>query len=127
MILFDTDILIDLLRSHAGRLRWFEELSPDDPVHISVVTKLELLRGCRKKDEREVVREWIGKFEILHLNEQTSLKAEELFDRYFPKQGLSILDSLIAATAICHDLTLYSGNKKHFAGITSLKFKTPEG
>lgn len=124
MILLDTDILIDLLRSRPERISWFEkEFGKRDTLHISIITKLELLKGCRRKKERVVIYDWLKSFHHIHLNEVMSEKAEELFEKYYPKQGLGILDSLIAATAICSKLILYSGNQKHFKGIPGLTLK----
>jgi len=124
MILLDTDILIDLLRSRPETLSWFEkEFSKKDSLHISLVTKLELLRGCKRKKERVVLYDWLKSFHLVHLSEVISEKAEELFEKYYPKQGLGILDALIAATTICSKLVLYSGNQKHFKGISGLTLK----
>lgn len=119
MQLFDTDILIDLLRGNPAAHACLEH-SHADPAAISVVTKLELFRGCRTAGERRVVRDWLTHFQILHLTDDISRKAETIFERYHPRQGIGILDALIAGTAICNAAPLQTGNWKHFSGIADL-------
>lgn len=127
MILLDTDILIDLLRANIHRTSWFKnKFQREEVFSISLVTKLELLRGCKSKMERTTLKDWFGSFHVIHINESISQKAEEIFERYHPKQGIGILDAMIAATALHHACTFYTGNQKHFRNIQGLTVKGPD-
>ncbi len=127
MIILDTDILIDLLRSNPSRLLWFEkEFQQGQTLSVSLVTKLELLRGCKNKSERKTVLDWLQSFQLIYISEEISQKTEELFEKYYPKQGIGILDAIIAATAISERAVLYTSNQKHFKGLPGLQLKGPD-
>ncbi|MBI4366446.1 MAG: type II toxin-antitoxin system VapC family toxin [Deltaproteobacteria bacterium] len=124
MTLLDSDVLIDLLREHAQTLAWFDRRCADeDRIAISVITKLEILSGSRGARERRTIAGWLKWFECLHLTDHISRKAELLFTQYHPRQGLGILDALIAGTAICENAVLYSGNLRHFRNLPGLQLK----
>lgn len=124
MIILDTDILIDLLRAKPRALAWFEAtFAGGDALALSVVTKLELFKGCRDQSERRVVLGWVRKFQLLHVTEAIGVKADAVFQQYHPRHGMGILDALIASTALCWDGLLYSGNAKHFRGIRGLQLR----
>ncbi len=46
-----------------------------------------------------------------------------LIDAHALADGLQLADALIAATALEHNLTLLTGNTKHFAAVESLKIE----
>ena len=50
------------------------------------------------------------------------ISAYNLLTQYTLSQGLTIMDALIAATAIEQGLTLVSKNEKHFRQIQHLEF-----
>jgi predicted nucleic acid-binding protein len=128
MILFDTDILINVLRNDLGTLAWFERRLEQEPqVGLSVISKLELLKGCRTKKERYCIGDWLKEFEIIPIEHSISVQAEGLFETYYPKQGMGILDAFIAATALERKMILCSANKKHFQKIPHLRLETPNG
>lgn len=124
MILFDSDILIDLLRGRSHTLAWFERRCEDqEQVAISIITKLEILSGSRGARERRVIADWLTRFECLHITDKISHRADALSVQYHPRQGLGILDAFIAGTAMCTPAVLYSGNLRHFRNIPGLHVK----
>jgi predicted nucleic acid-binding protein len=54
------------------------------------------------------------------IDEKISQLALKLMERYLLSSHLLILDAIIAATAIRHNLTLITGNLKHFKMIKGL-------
>ena len=46
-----------------------------------------------------------------------------LIDAHALADGLQLADALIAATALEHQLTLLTGNTRHFAAISQLKIE----
>jgi predicted nucleic acid-binding protein len=86
---------------------------------------MELIAGCRDKDEVEKAQKLIADFTLLHLSPAESIKAYELMVNYSKSHGMAIPDALIAATAIVHDLELASDNERHFSMIPDLIVNRP--
>lgn len=119
-VLVDTDILIDISRNDLRAIKKVEDIKNRATVSISVITKLELIRGCRNKIELTGLEDFIERFEIRHINEAVSAKTEELFKLYRLSHGVQIPDMLIAATALVHQIPLLSKNQKDFNFIDGL-------
>ena len=88
---------------------------------ISVVTQMELIIGCRNKKELKDLNQFLKRFQIISLNENTATKAIDLLHRYRLSHGLLIADSLIAATALVMDVSFPSKNQKDYRFIENLK------
>ncbi len=58
---------------------------------------------------------------ILPITENISQKAIDLLETFALSHGLQMGDALIASTAIEHNLTLLTGNVKHFKPIPLLR------
>lgn len=125
-MIFDTDVVIFALR---GNRRAAELIDRDELPVISVVSYLELARGARDKAElRDVGRflKHVG-LHTLPLSENIGFQARIYIEEYGLKSGLGVADSLIAATAADAQLTLCSGNAKHFRTISDLDLRVFRG
>jgi predicted nucleic acid-binding protein len=81
MILIDSDVLIWLMRGHAGaRAR----LTRINPWRISTITYLELAQGCRSKDELQRAKRGLAlpQTQILSLTPGISERAMALIDAH---------------------------------------------
>jgi len=127
-MLFDTDVLIWVLR---GSAKAAAEIDEDDNRYISAVTYMELLQGARDKREQSLIKQFLNTldFTVLPISEAVSHRATIFVEEYALKSGLQPADALVFATACEHSLTLCSANQKHFRHIASLQTKTfiPEG
>ena len=112
--LLDTNILIQFLRKTTGFLDLLTSLAGDDVLYISVVTRLEVIRGMQER-EREATFHLLDSFETLAVSLEIADKAGELI-RTWRKQGVTLedMDALIAASALHHELALVTTNAKHF-------------
>lgn len=120
--LLDTDCIINHLR---GRT----EIIPNSgkTYAMSVITLGELLYGAERSQNPKATREAISlfKFEfhvsVIEITEQIVVRYAAL-KAALSKLGALIedFDLLIAATAIAHNLTLVTDNKKHFTRIRGL-------
>ena len=124
--LLDTNIVSDLrrqTRSHAGLQAWFSDQAPD-ALYLSVITLGELRQGIehlRQRDGRQaqVLGRWLDDLVRLYgerLLPIDGLVADE-WGRLRAVRTLPIVDSLLAATARVHDLTLVTRNDRDFAGL----------
>lgn len=99
-IVIDTDILIDTALGIDVAVELISSNIGSTTLSISIITKLELIVGCRNKRELRETNKFIRQFEVLPISESASNIADELLQKYRLNHGLLIPDALIAATAI---------------------------
>lgn len=116
--LIDTSIIIDYLREKKRAASFLNSL---DQVIISMITAGEIYQGAKDKKELKSINKLLKFFKILPIDEPVSQLSLKLLEKYVLSGGLLILDSMIAATAINNNLTLITGNLKHFEMIKGLK------
>ena len=85
-------------------------------VSYSVVTRAELLSG---DVDIEVVRLLLAPFRELRVGRETAERA----GRLRRESELSLPDALIAATAMEHELDLFTRNRSAFEGIRGLRVR----
>jgi predicted nucleic acid-binding protein len=121
-MLFDTDILIWFFRGNEKAARILEDC---DQRHISVVSYLELLQGAKNKAEIKLIRGFLKDFGfvLLPLTENIGHRAAIYMEEYCLRIKLCLADALIAATAVENNLTLLTGNNRHYKCITELECK----
>jgi len=119
-MLFDTDVLIWCFR---GSAKGGRSLETDDSPSISVITYMELIQGARNKKELKDISSFMSEMGILvlPLTENIGHRASIYLEEYALKNGMSLADALIAATAVEKTLTLCTGNDKHFRVIGDLE------
>ncbi|MGD0713152.1 MAG: type II toxin-antitoxin system VapC family toxin [Gaiellaceae bacterium] len=111
-IVFDTSILIDVLRGDAAALGYVRGVT-DVPI-CSEVTRIEVARGLRS-GERTSAEQLFRTLHWVPLDEPIARRAGELgrrWDRHRP--GISLADLVIAATAEQVDAELATANIRHF-------------
>jgi hypothetical protein len=111
-VVFDTSILIDLLRGDEAALGFVQAVT-DVPI-CSEVTRIEVTRGLRS-GERTSTEELFRTLRWVPLDEPIARRAGELgrrWDRHRP--GISLADLVIAATAEQVDADLATANVRHF-------------
>ena len=120
MILCDTNIFIEIYRGNIDVIRIFKTIEQQN-VAISDVSCAELLFGARNKKELQVIRKDINKLTVLSIQTDISVLAVQLVERYALSHKLALPDALIAATAIYHEIELYTLNIKDFRFLESVK------
>ena len=121
-MLFDTDILIWIQR---GNEKAAELIERDFNRFISVFTYMELLQGAANKVQSRLIRDFLTEygFQLLPLSENIGHRASIYVEEFALSSGLWAADALIAATAAENNITLVSGNSKHFRPIKDLRLK----
>ena len=123
-LLLDTDILIDAGRGNHNAVVLLNSLMAQNNVRLSAVTEMELVVGCRNKNELRELNRFPEQFTIIPVNPEISATSIKLLKAYRLSHGLLIADSIIAATALVSRRTLVSGNAKHFSMIKDLLLRT---
>lgn len=120
MILFDTNIFIEIYRDNIEIIGKVEVIGQHNIV-VSDVTCAELLYGARNKREIVAIRKDLNQLSIAPIEATISTLAVELIEAYALSHKLSLPDVLIAATSLIHDIELYTLNSKDFRYIKGLK------
>ncbi len=124
-IICDTDVMIDFFdenkKRHLVTKNIIEEVIGIDNVVISAVTKMEMMVGATNKIDLRTINKKLQRFHIALINDNISIMAFELIEKYYLSHGLVMPDGLIASTAIITDLELFSYNIKDYKFIKGLK------
>jgi predicted nucleic acid-binding protein len=117
--LWDTSVLIDLLRGHPPATAYARALS--EPPSCSEITRVEVLRGLRI-DERRTTERLFATISWLPVDEPIARRAGQLGRTWRRSQtGIATADLIIAATAEEFDLDLATMNVKHFPMVRGLR------
>ncbi len=123
-LIFDTDVAIWIFRRHPEALSFARSVAATER-NISVVSHLELLRGCRGKSEVksliEFAEDWFT--EIVPLTAEVSSRATTLMKEFAASRRPGVDDILIGATALVRNEMVATGNVRHFHFIPGLKIK----
>ncbi len=120
LVIVDTDILIDVGRMDKIAVARLEKEEKRAELGISIITKMELMVGCRNKKELTALDTFLRRFKVLSIDENVAERAVELLRTYRLSHGLLIPDSLISATAIILSVSLLSKNQKDYRFIKEL-------
>ncbi|MGN7612638.1 type II toxin-antitoxin system VapC family toxin [Magnetococcales bacterium HHB-1] len=112
-MLIDSDIIIWFLKGDWQAAYLLNDL---EVIQISAVTHMEILQGIRNKRELSETKKTFDRYnvQIIYISHDISKLAIALIERYALSHGLRFGDALIAATAITHQIKLYTINAKHF-------------
>ena len=88
---------------------------------VSVITVAELYYGALNKAELRKIKKHLALMHQIPVTRDISLRFLELMEMYALSHRPGIPDVLIAATALDHDLSLFTLNVKDFRFIPDLK------
>ena len=120
----DTDWVIDYLHAIPGTVDRFNTLLPQG-IGLSIVSLAELFDGIfgsatYQEDER-ILRDFLDFVEIIPLDEAACIVfARERVRLRVAGTPIGDMDLLIGATAIRHNFTLLTNNRRHFGRLRGL-------
>ncbi len=126
--LVDTDLAIHYGRGHEAVRALLSELQSGG-LGFSVVSLAELYEGVERSGspstEEEAVQDFLALVEVVGLDDETA----RIFGRERARLRvagtlLDGLDLFIGATALRHDLTLLTNNRRHFERIEGLTIQS---
>lgn len=122
MALFDTDVLIDVLREIPGAREDLQKLTGGKKL-ISVITYGEVLFGMRGHETGPTLALLSG-FQVIKADKEVIELAYDVKNKA-RGHNLELYDCIIAATAIIEHQAVVTGNKRHFPD-PRLKVIVPE-
>lgn len=120
MIIVDSSLIIDFLRSSPRSLTWFYSLTGlKDDLAVSVLTHTEIFSGksvWENDHAKAEAKDLFSELKIIPLTLEISYQAGE----FVAKTNIDIQDAVIAATATVTSSSLATLNPKHFSSIPRL-------
>lgn len=123
-IMIDTDVLVDVLRNYPPALGWLKTIKTEF-IHLPGLAALELLQGCRNRNEQRRVENFLQPYTLQWPTQADCERAFADFSAYHLSDKLSILDALIAETAVVLNLELATFNQKHYEVVKTLRTFQP--
>ena len=120
MILCDTNILREFYKNNLHVVTKLRRIGQEE-LAVSAVTQAELYFGARSKAELSQIKQHLALLHHVPLDESISTTFLQLLETYSLSHKLSLTDAVIAATALSHDLELYTRNINDFRFISGLK------
>ena len=120
MILCDTNILIEFYKNNLQLVQELKQVGQDQ-LAISVITQAELYHGALNKAELQKIKQHLALLHQYPISPTISNTFLNLMETYSLSHKLSLPDAFIAATALAHDIELYTLNTKDFQFIPNLK------
>jgi predicted nucleic acid-binding protein len=124
MILCDTNILIEIYRGNTTINSAIDRIKYDN-ILISDVTCAELLVGARDKRELQLISQRLTLLKILPIQSEISTLSISLLKSYRLSHNLDFHDALIAATALYHNIPLFTLNIRDFIYISGIDLYHP--
>lgn len=126
--LLDNDILSEIIKRVNLRIinKANTYLNQFDKYTISAITVMEIVEGWQKRQQQQRLQEFLtilGSQEILPFDLAEAVLAGKIYaDLETTGKRIGYPDCMIAAIAICHNLTLVTGNLSHYQRIQDLGY-----
>jgi predicted nucleic acid-binding protein len=119
MVIFDTNILIELYRGNHAVKEDIERIK-SDVFYVSSITVAEFMVGAKDKADLSRIEKQLSKYTSIQINDEISGIFIDLFRTYTLSHRPGIADTLIAATSLYYHIPLYTLNKKDFQFIPGI-------
>jgi predicted nucleic acid-binding protein len=124
MVLCDTNIFINAFNGRQDTIDQLDKIGLDEIV-LSAVTVMELFQGMGNKEELARMKKKIKYYDVVQIDEAVSAKAIEFIETYKLSHGLHIPDAIIGATAVIHQIPLYTYNLRDFDFLPNINLYQP--
>ena len=124
-LLLDSDILIDVQRSHAPALAWLSNLT-DIPSVLGYVV-MELIQDAENARKLKQTLQLLAPLPVVWPTQDDCNRALTDFKRFRLSHKLGLLDVLIGECAVGMGATLCTFNLKHYRVIPGLLTQQPYG
>ena len=120
MVLCDTNIFIHAFNGDTKTISALQSIGYDN-ILLSSITVMELYQGMGNKKELQEIKKKIKFYDVIEVDVEISKLATQLIDQFNLSHGLLIPDAIIAASAVVHQIELFTYNVKDFQFIPDIK------
>jgi len=120
LVICDTNIFIEFYKGNSEIIKNLHKIGKDN-IALSSVTAGELIFGAFNNAELKNIKKDINELKVFHINERISKNFIDLMYKYSLSHNLDLPDALIASTALCSNIELYTLNLKHFKYIEDIR------
>jgi predicted nucleic acid-binding protein len=113
MVLCDTNVLIHAFNGRQETINRLIQIGLED-VALSVITVMELYQGAGNKVQLAQLKRKIRYYDVVEIDNAASRLAATLIEKFKLSHGLQIPDAIIGATAVVHQIPLFTYNIKDF-------------
>jgi predicted nucleic acid-binding protein len=113
MVLCDTNIFINAFNGRVDSIEQLNKIGLAEIV-LSSITVMELFQGMGNKTELAQMKKKIKYYDVIQIDEAISQKAIEFIEKFKLSHGLQIPDAIIGATAVIHQIPIYTYNVRDF-------------
>ncbi len=125
--LLDSSAVIDLIRGNEKVLNEYNcKLIEGNKFFICPIIYYEVMRGFKVLNGGKRIETFLKFYQMwdnVPLDDETMIKAAEIYVKLRKGQTVEDNDIFIAAVAIVNECTLITANEKHFSRIDELKFE----
>lgn len=116
MIFLDTCILIDYSKD-----KTIIKNNEKEKYCLSSIVQLEFTVGALNKRELKKINGILSEFKLIEMDQDVLDLSVQLINKYALSHNMTIYDSIIAATCMIYDLSLWTHNKRDFRYIENIK------
>lgn len=120
MILCDTNIFIHVFNGRQETIDRLQLIGLEE-IALSAITVMELYQGMGNKTELAQMKRKIRYYDVVEIDHSISVLATELVEKFKLSHGLQIPDAIIGASAVIHQIPLYTYNTKDFNFIPGIQ------
>lgn len=120
LVLCDTNVLIEFYKNNSSVVDTLKKIGQSN-IALSVVTTAELIYGALNKKELQQILTDLDHLTSLDIDSDICRIFLRLMSDYSLSHNLTLPDALIAASALHHEIPLYTLNLKDFKYIPDLK------
>jgi predicted nucleic acid-binding protein len=115
--LFDTNILIDVLRNYQPAINWLNTQVGQMKFAISPMVYMEMMAGSKNKVDQQNALKLMDQFELLFYSRADVRWAMEQMRVFRLSHNVDIADCFIASQSVRLQVPLYTKNLKHMMPI----------
>ncbi|MBE0515415.1 type II toxin-antitoxin system VapC family toxin [Sulfurimonas sp.] len=116
LVFVDSCIVIDYIN---GKLKLDKDTV--EKYCFNSIVDMEVLVGVKNKRDLNTTNKKLNLFKNISIDQEVMDLARNLLEKYVLSHGMSIYDSIVAATCLVYDLPLWTHNKKDFKYIEELQ------
>jgi len=124
VILVDTDVMVDIMRSYGPAVAWLASLGVEE-IGIPGLVAMELLQGCRNREEQNQLERFLRPYQRHWPSQADCARAFDDFAAHHLSHDLGILDALIAETGVGLSTQLATFNTKHYSVVPNAQIVQP--